>query len=540
MRWARRLGPTRKSFVQPPFWHPDHPLSQIWGGTTGSSREIIENDFEGYVQGAYKANGAVFACVSARMMVFSSGVCMKVRKRYDETNDGAPGPLMADERLAILEHPWPGGTLGDVFAKMEQDVSLAGNSYWTVRDDRLVRLRPDWVEIFIGVKNQENASVNHIDAEVLGYFYKPKGTGYEQDLAEEVFLLAEQVAHFAPNPDPIAKHRGMSWITAAAKDIESDNLATRHKKAFYENAAVPNIAVKFDRETSEDAFDEFVESYNANHKGAWNAYKTLFLMGGADVTPLTMDFHQLEFNQTVGKGESRIAATAGVPSSWVGFSEGMQGSALNAGNFSAARRRFADGTIRPLWEKASASLAVLVDLDPTEQLWVDASGSAFLREDMKDQAQIFQTLIIGVEAGMRGGFEPDAVIKAAMAAGGHDLRYLLGAHTGLTSVQMMNTDIEGQRGQEEAQTREIESRAIAALITSGCTIDSIAAFMESGDASKLKKDPKALINQQAEHTGDSPQGSGPNDEERRQRSRALASNQSNKPTGGGSSAQGSS
>lgn len=539
MRWARSLGPTRKSFTQPPFWSPEHPLSQIWGGYSGSNRETIENNFEGYVQGAYKRNGAVFACSTARQMVFASGVCLKVRKRYDPTNQGAPGPLEADERLHILEHPWQGGTLGDVFARMEQDVTLAGNSYWTVRNDRLVRLRPDWVEIFIGVKGKENASPNDIDAEVIGYWYKPRGTGTETELAEEVFLLAEQVAHYAPIPDPVAKYRGMSWITAAAKDIESDNLATQHKKAFYENAAVPNIAVKFDRETSEDAFDEFVEQYNANHKGAWNAYKTLFLMGGADVEPLTMDFHQLEFNQTVGKGESRIAAAAGVPSSWVGFSEGMQGSALNAGNFSAARRRFADGTIRPLWEMAAASLAVLVDIGDDEQLWVDASQSAFLREDLKDQAQIFQTLIIGIEAGMRGGFEPDAVVKAAMS---YDVRHLLGEHTGLTSVQMMNTDQEGQRGQEEAQTREIEARAISALITSGCTVESIAAFMESGDASKLKKDPKALVNQQAEHAGDGPQGSGPNDEERRQRSRALASNQANKPkpAGGGSSAQGSS
>jgi hypothetical protein len=318
---------------------------------------------------------------------------------------------------------------------MEQDVSLAGNSYWTKRGDRLVRLRPDWVDIIVGVKGDPEASPLDIDAEVLMYVYRPRnvaGLG-PNDLPDKVMLLPNQVAHYSPVPDPIARYRGMSWITAASREVQADLLATQHKKAFLENAAVPNMAIKFDRETSEDAFDEFVETFNANHKGAWNAYKTLFLMGGADVSPLTMDFHQLEFNQTVGKGESRIAAAAGVPSSWVGFSEGMQGSALNAGNFSAARRRFADGTIRPLWEMACHSLAVLVEVPAGAELWYDDRGVAFLREDMRDRAEIFRTQMVAIDFGIRSGFEPDAVVDAAMA---YDVGQLKGRHTGLVSVQM--------------------------------------------------------------------------------------------------------
>jgi phage portal protein BeeE len=531
MRWAKNLGPTRKSFTQPPFWSPGHPLSVLWGPGTSSNSEAIENNFEGYVQGAFKANGPVFACVTARQIVFSEAP-FAIRKIVDEASNGAAGGPERHPCLSILEKPWIGGHSSDILARMEQDASLAGNSYWTVRNGRLVRLRPDWVQIVIGVPGDPNRSAYSLDAEIIAYKYKPNGAGLtDVDLAEEVILLPSQVAHYAPIPDPAARFRGMSWITACAKEVQADLLATQHKKAFYENAAVPNIAVKFDRDTSEDAFDEFVEQYNANHKGAWNAYKTLFLMGGADVTPLTMDFHQLEFNQTVGKGESRIAAVAGVPSSWVGFSEGMQGSALNAGNFGAARRRFADGTIRPLWKKACEALDILIDVPEGYELWYDDRDIPFLREDMLDRAQIFQTQMIAIEAGMRGGFEPDAAVRSAISC---DLRALLGQHTGLTSVQMMNTDQEGQRGQEEAQTREIEARAIAGLITAGCTVDSIAAFMESGDASKLKKDPKALVNQ-APTGAQGARGDGPEGEARSQRQRALASNQSNKPkpTGGG-------
>lgn len=552
MRWVvRRFGPTRKSFSQPPFWSPEHPLSVLWGPGTRPDAEVIENNFEGYVQGAFKANGPIYACVAARQIVFSEAR-FAIRKIVDEASNGAPGGPERHDALAILEKPWPGGNSGELLARMEQDASLAGNSYWTVRNGRMVRLRPDWVEIVIGVRDSggrldERRSPLDIDAELVGYWYKPRTVGQiggDHPAPDPVFLLPEQVAHYSPMPDPIARFRGMSWITACSKEVEADLLATQHKKAFYENAAVPNIAVKFDRETSEDAFDEFVEQYNASHKGAWNAYKTLFLMGGADVTPLTMDFHQLEFNQTVGKGESRIAAVAGVPSSWVGFSEGMQGSALNAGNFGAARRRFADGTIRPLWRMACESLAPLIDVPEGYELWYDDRDIPFLREDMLDRAEIFRTQTIAIEAAIRGGFEPDAVVRAAIS---YDVRALLGEHTGLTSVQMMATDQEGQRGQEEATTREIEARAIAALSMQGYEIGSIAAFMETGDVSKLKKDPNALNVAQAnqanaladasERQGDIAQQQA-DTADRAQRAQAQAARSANndkpKPAGGGS------
>ena len=49
-----------------------------------------------------------------------------------------------------LEVPFgPPTTTGDLLARMEQDVSLAGNAFiWDAPgEDRLVRLRPDWTTI---------------------------------------------------------------------------------------------------------------------------------------------------------------------------------------------------------------------------------------------------------------------------------------------------------------------------------------------------------------------------------------------------------
>lgn len=482
------------------IWSPDHPLNQaaaFAGTSSGSDRERIENDFEGYVLGAYKSNGPVFACVTARQFVFSEAV-FKFRSKQDKKLFGSPA-------LALLETPWPGGTTGELLSRMEQDVSLAGNSWWTLTNDqgqygnaakngtgqRLAHLRPDWVTMVIASRSRDPRA---IDAHLAGIIYEPSAAmGGGTPTAPRVTLSMEEVAHYSPIPDPTARFRGMSWMTPVLREIEADKGATRHKGAFFDNAAVPNMAVTFDKETSREDFDEFVEGFNGNHSGAWQAYKTLFLMGGADVTPLSHDFRSMDFAGVVGKGESRIASAAQVPPSWVGFSEGMQGSALNSGNMAANRRRFADGTIRPLWRMAVASLSVLLEIPAGSELWWDESGIAFLREDQRDRAEIMRIDMNAVDAGIKAGFEPDACVEAVES---DDIRKLVGKHTGLVSVQMqppVDPDNEVEETQGQANIMEAQAKAIQAFITAGFTADSAVEAVNDNDLSKLKNDPKADI-----------------------------------------------
>ncbi len=474
------------------IWHPDHPLNRAmaWGGSSYTNREEIENDFEGYVLGAFKSDGPVFSCITARQFVFSEAVFKFRRKSTQE--------LWGDDRLSLLEQPWPGATAGNLLSRMEQDASLAGNSWWTTTCDhghygkaakgctgeRLAHLRPDWVTMVIGTI-REGGSVRDIDATLLGIKYKPGGRKGVSEGDDEVFLTMEEVAHYAPIPDPIARFRGMSWLTAVLRDVEADKSAIKHKGSFFDNAAVPNIAVTFDKETNPDDFEEFVSNFNGSHRGHWNAYKTLFLMGGADVHPLSHDFKSMDFSAVIGKGESRIASAAGVPPSWVGFSEGMQGSALNTGNMAANRRRFADGTIRPLWREAVGSLAVLVDVPSDSELWWDESGVAFLREDQKDRAEIMRVDMSAINTGILAGYEPDAVVEAVQA---DDIRKLFGKHTGLVSVQMQ-PPVDNDNELEEANIFGIHAKTLQALVAAGFTEESAVAAIEANDLSKLKKAP---------------------------------------------------
>ena len=402
----------------------------VWRPFSGVSagEELVENDFDAYVTGLYKANGIVSACIGARMLPFS-----EVRFQFQQLVNGRPGRLFGTEELALLERPWANATTGDLLARMEQDASLAGNSYQTVIDGRIRRLRPDWVKIISGVRGDPSASSYDIGAEILGYIYHPTATVGGTARPEPVLISPDRMAHYAPMPDPLAQWRGMSWLTPIVRDVQSDTHATKHKLAYFENGTALNVVIKYDASVSSADLPKYQALFDASYKGSAKAYKTLHLGGGADASVLGADLKSIDFKAVQGAGETRIAAAAGVGAIIARLSEGMQGSSLNSGNYGAAKRQFGDMTIRPLWRSAAGALASIIDVPSGARLWYDARDVEFLKEDRKDAAEILQMAAATIRALVDAGFSPDAVIDAVEA---DDLSRLTGQHGGLYSVQL--------------------------------------------------------------------------------------------------------
>lgn len=418
------------SFAQPP--HQVVPLGALepFGVSTGGSRESVPVDFDDYVEDIYKRNGIVFACIAARMLPFS-----EARFQFQELRAGRPGRLFGDPSLSLLETPWANATTGDLLARMEQRASLAGNYFATTVGQgdrrRLRELRPDWMTVVSGVRDRPDASPFELDAEILGYIYHPKNV---RPAVDPVFLTPERVVHYAPIPDPNAQWRGMSWLTPVLDEIASDAYATRHKRNFYEKGASLNLAITYDKTIPATDYERYVQLFDERHAGVANAYKTIHLGGGADAKMLSTDLRSIDFKAVQGAGETRIAAASGVGAIIARFSEGMQGSSLNAGNYGAAKRQFADMTLRPLWRNAAGSLARLVPPpNPASRLWYDARDVEFLKEDRKDASAILQQNATTVRALVDAGYHPDAVIDAVEAG---DLSRLAGQHSGLFSVQL--------------------------------------------------------------------------------------------------------
>lgn len=493
MRLIKRLGKKTKfggtgtGWTQPASW-----LAPSFNGLSGD-KEWLENSFEGYVQQIYKDNGVAFACVQTRALIFSEarfqfqrmrqGMPAKASPELGEGdkkpaansspfskaddpkkpkrpadankpgegrkpkpksgNSAAAMSLFGTEALKILDEPWPGGTTGELLFEMDVDASVAGNSYWTYTNDkgqygnkarysdtaRITRLRPDFVQIIIHSRSRNPWA---IDAKLGGYLYKPFGNSSSATKEQSVILMPDEVGHYAPIQDPIAHFRGMSWLTPVLRELGADISAMNHKKKFFDKGATLGHVVSLSEEVGQEDFEYFVEKFKEEHGGVDNAYKTLVLGGGADVSTVGVDLKQLDFSQTQGHGETRIAAASGVPPVIVGLSEGLQ--AATYANYAQARRRFADGTLRPLWRMACSALAILVEVPDDARLWFDDRDISFLRDDQKDEAEIAETDARGAKALIEAGYEPDAVTEWLMT---RDPAVLMGNHSGLVSVQLL-------------------------------------------------------------------------------------------------------
>jgi len=424
-RWWKFVGAERANdpldFGEWMTWLGQQYLLGLNTSMTGN-REEVPPGATGLASYAFGGNAVVFACMAVRMRVFT-----EARLAFQRMRGGRPADLWSSPALNLLEHPWPNGATGDLLARNLVYVDLFGNSFtYRAAPDRLQVLRPDWVTIVSGLPDDEDSNGWDLGAEVIGYVYTPGGRGSGK---QSIGLRPELVAHFAPVPDPLAPWRGQSWLTPVLREIKADTAATSHKLAFFEQAATPNLKVKADPTLTPEKFKEWVALFRQGHEGAANAYKTLFLGGGADAEVIGANLRQMDFKQTQGAGETRIAAAAGVPPVLVGLSEGLQ--AATYSNYGQARRAFADEWARPTWRNFAGSLQSIIPTPSDSRLWYDDRDIPFLQEDQKDAAEILSVRASTIKQLVDAGFEQQSVVKAVDA---NDLSLL--QHTGLFSVQL--------------------------------------------------------------------------------------------------------
>lgn len=371
--------------------------------------------------GSYDANSVVFALESKRILVFS-----EARFQWQQLTGGRPGNLFGTQALAILETPWPGATTRDLLAIAELDIATAGNSYWTHDPgdpNYLLRLDPNCMRILTEAAVDPTTG-ERVGEQLLGYAYINTDRG--------VTLYAPQdICHWHPYPQ--TQFLGRSWISACLPDIQSDDAITRHKNTTLHSGANLGYVVSVDADMTPEQFREFVTVFRQMHDGPENAGKTAFLGSGADVKTVGQTWESLNLKAVQGAGETRIAAASGVHPVVAGLSEGLSGSSLNAGNYSAAKRAFVDSTMRPLWGSFAAAMQALLGTPRSARLWYDDRDIAFLREDVRDQAEIRAADATTIRTLIDAGFAPDAVVDAVMAG---ELERLAGSHSGLYSVQL--------------------------------------------------------------------------------------------------------
>lgn len=387
-------------------------MATTWSGMSGA--ELVAPTYESYATAAVMSNATVYALVQARMQLFAQA---ELKFQVLSTQR-----VFGTTALSLLERPWPNGTSSDLLARMELHNSVAGNAFVRRLPDRLEVLRPDWVEIVRALVRTPDGAIFE---DVLGYMY------YEGGMAgsvEPVMLPVDEVAHWSPMPDPVARWRGMSWLTPVLREINADASMTQHKQRFFEQAATPNMMIRYQQKLTQDAFDAVKARWQARYAGPNNAGGTVILDNGADLTVVGQSFEQMQFATTQAAGETRIAQAAGVPPVVAGLQSGLDASTYS--NYAQAMRLFAFQT-EARWQSAVAALAKFVTVPPGTRLWYSTQNISAMQDAETERATAAKTFAEAASTFITAGYEPQTVVDALLAG---DMGLL--KHTGLVSVQL--------------------------------------------------------------------------------------------------------
>lgn len=357
------------------YWEGQASGAAVLTTSYGSpDREAILPQVAGWAQESFGSNSVVFSAIVARMMLFSEAV-FKLQAKDDKHLFGLPS-------LGLLEKPFgDGSSTGELLVRMDQDASIAGNSYtWgEPGGERLVRLRPDWTTIVSELVQVPGGGAYR---RKLGYWTEPprgvNGPGHGE------FYPADEVAHWAPIPDPQAEFRGMSWLTPAYRDVLGDQGMVTHKIRYLENAASPNLLIRYAQKLHPSTVDAVRERVTARHGGADNAFKTLVLDQGADASVIGNSLQQMDFSVVGAAGEQRILADSMVPGVLVGL-EPLRGAGRG---YQESMQKFANLWARPSWRSACAVLERFVPGLPSgARLWYDTSDIQALQDGELERGQ---------------------------------------------------------------------------------------------------------------------------------------------------------
>jgi len=410
-RLARRSALADRMIPEDPTW------GTFWAQWRGDGVEPVLQEFADYAGAGYAGNGVVFACILKRIELFAQAR-LKWRNVVTQRLFGTP-------ELGILERPWIGGTTAELLARMEQDVSLAGNSFtWRADADRLVRLRPDRVDI-VSTEIHHPAREGWEWREVSGYLYWEDGRGQ----GDPVLLPAADVAHWCPIPDPLADYRGMSWLTPVVREVNSDQAMTQHKRSYFANGATPGLLVRYQRPVAPEQLAKVRVALDAAFRGVDRAGRTIVVDEGAEVMPVGSTLAQADLRAVQGATETRICMAAGVPPIIIGSAEGLAASTYS--NYESAHKAFANSTIAHNWQSACAALAKLVDTPTGAELWYDSGAIPALQEAETARAEAAHVNAQALSVLITAGFDPVSA-QDAIAAG--DVTLL--RHSGLVSVQL--------------------------------------------------------------------------------------------------------
>jgi hypothetical protein len=280
---------------------------------------------------------------------------------------------------------------------------LAGNAYlWDAPgEDRLVRLRPDWTTIVSELVTASGGQFRR----VTGYWVQPPGASRDRDRGH--WYPVEEVVHWHPIPDPAADFRGMSWLTPAVRDVQGDDGMTTYKVQYLKNAATPNLLIRYSQKLAPGTIDALRDRMKARYAGPANAFKTLVLDQGADLTVVGNSFSQMDFANVLQAGTERILGASQVPAVLLGL-EPLRGAGRG---YQESLQKFANLWARPQWRSVCGALEQVAGTPAGNRLWFDTGDITALQDGELERGQSALVKAQAVLACRQAGYTRESAVQ---------------------------------------------------------------------------------------------------------------------------------
>jgi hypothetical protein len=165
-----------------------------------------------------------------------------------------------------------------------------------------------------------------------GQYYVVKTPGQ----AEEIRIPASEVLWFVdPNPrNPYG--RGSGTTRALADEIDTDEYAAKHTKAWFWNRAKPEVLITVDG-LKKDETERLERDWYQKHGSFWNAFKAHFLNREVKVHELTHKFADMELVELRKFERDTIVEVFGVPPEILGIIQNSNRATIDAADYIFAR-----------------------------------------------------------------------------------------------------------------------------------------------------------------------------------------------------------
>tara|TARA_R110000803_G_scaffold210841_2_gene284384 strand:+ start:23096 stop:24667 length:1572 start_codon:yes stop_codon:yes gene_type:complete len=135
------------------------------------------------------------------------------------------------------------------------------------------------------------------------------------------------------DPDPASPYgRGSGIAKSLGDEIEIDEYAAKHMKAFFYNRARPDIIVSGDNISPEDA-KRLEQKWLENHQGFWKAFKPLFFSRKVDIKELTQSFEHIQMTNVRKAERDTFIQVFGAPPEKFGIVNESKRSTISAADY---------------------------------------------------------------------------------------------------------------------------------------------------------------------------------------------------------------